>query len=317
MDFLRYPSLSKLGHDEVEGIVIGQTYIMPKIDGTNGSLWVDWSDEIGHWVLHAGSRNRELSLDNDNAGFFQAMSGPEGLPYYQYLCKNPDHILYGEWLVPHSLKNYRDDAWRKFYVFDIYDASSECFIPYEYYEHTLKNYPGLHYIPVYKIAKNPSTDELWRISKDIKYLLKEEHHIGEGIVIKNYHWSNKFKRQVWAKLVNAEFKEKHVLEMGASESGGECNEEKIVKHAVTEALIEKEYAKIVLDQGGWSNKCIPRLLETVFYCLVKEELWDALKVINYGSINFKALKTFTIMKIKEVKPELFGLAKRDAGGVRL
>ena len=66
-----------------------------------------------------------------------------------------------------------------------------------------------------------------------------------------------------------------------------------------------------------SNKCIPRLLETVFYCLVKEELWDALKVINYGSINFKALKTFTIMKIKEVKPELFGLAKRDAGGVRL
>ena len=36
------------------------------------------------------------------------------------LCMaNPGCRFFGEWLVPHSLKTYREDAWRDFYIFDV------------------------------------------------------------------------------------------------------------------------------------------------------------------------------------------------------
>lgn len=41
MEFLRYPSLSKIGNVEVENIEVGTCHIMPKIDGTNASIWMD------------------------------------------------------------------------------------------------------------------------------------------------------------------------------------------------------------------------------------------------------------------------------------
>lgn len=302
MEFLRYPSLSKIGNVEVENIEVGTCHIMPKIDGTNASMWYEFAGNR----FCFGSRNRELSLDNDNAGFMNHMISQGGEYYYHYLFNNPNHILYGEWLVPHSLKDYRDDAWKKFYVFDVYDTETEEFIPYDIYVHDFKtNYPGIIYIPVFKVMKNPTVEDLYFQAKEIKYLLKDPTCIGEGVVIKNYSWVNRNRRQTWAKLITTEFKDKHVAEMGGSESGGVCNEEKIVDHCVTEALVRKEHAKILVRNNGWSSKDIPTLLFNVFYCLFHEELWDALKLINHGSVNFKALKTFTILKIKKTMPELF------------
>ena len=37
----------------------------------------------------------------------------------EYLKANPTHRLFGEWLIPHRLRTYRDDAWKRFYVFDV------------------------------------------------------------------------------------------------------------------------------------------------------------------------------------------------------
>ena len=41
-----------------------------------------------------------------------------------FLIEYPYLRLYGESLVPHSIKDYREDAWRKFYVFDVYDMEN-------------------------------------------------------------------------------------------------------------------------------------------------------------------------------------------------
>ena len=60
--FSKYQHVERFGTTETNGIEMGMCYIFPKIDGTNSQLWF----EAGY--LHAGSRNRELSLDNDNAG---------------------------------------------------------------------------------------------------------------------------------------------------------------------------------------------------------------------------------------------------------
>ena len=52
---------------ETDGIELGKVYVFPKIDGTNGSVWID------DGIIKAGSRNRELTLDNDNAGFYLSL----------------------------------------------------------------------------------------------------------------------------------------------------------------------------------------------------------------------------------------------------
>lgn len=69
-----------------------------------------------------------------------------------------------------------------------------------------------------------------------------------------------------------------------------------------DGTIDKEYNKIALN--GWSSKNIPQLLETVYRCIVVEELYDYLKKHN-GTINFKTLKHFVTAKVKELKKELF------------
>lgn len=68
MNFVRYQHIERFGADEVENIELGICHVFPKIDGTNGSVWLGDDGKI-----QAGSRNRILSLDDDNAGFYAAI----------------------------------------------------------------------------------------------------------------------------------------------------------------------------------------------------------------------------------------------------
>jgi hypothetical protein len=81
-------------------------------------------------------------------------------------------------------------------------------------------------------------------------------------------------------------------------------EEAIAKKFVTTALIEKEHSKIACD-GGWTSRQIPRLLNTVFYSLIKEDTWEFIKEHKNPTINFKTLQHFVVAEIKSKKPELF------------
>jgi hypothetical protein len=135
MEFLKYQHIERFGTDEVDGIELGECYVFPKIDGTNGSVWLDSG------VIKGGSRNRELSLDSDNQGFYVQMVNDQNIK--DYLTKHPTHRLYGEYLIPHSLRTYRDDAWRKFYVFDVCidrDNDDVEYIPYDIYQPMLEEF---------------------------------------------------------------------------------------------------------------------------------------------------------------------------------
>jgi hypothetical protein len=295
MSFIKYQHLERYGNTEVEGIEVGTCYVFPKLDGTNGSVW--WADGI-----RAGSRNRELALDNDNAGFFNAMEADERITSFLYNEK--DLILYGEWLVPHTLKTYNDDAWRKFYVFDVFDRSKERLLSYDEYSEGLVA-AGINVIAPIAIIKNGSIDHFTECLSKAHYLVKDGEGAGEGVVIKNYDYQNKYGRQTWAKIVGNEFKAKHHLAMGAPVIGGEIVEEKIVLKYVTQALVDKVVAKITNEMEGWSSKYIPRLIHTVYYDLVTEETWNFVKEFKNPKIDFKVLSHYTTAKIKELKKELF------------
>jgi hypothetical protein len=301
MSFLKYPHLERLGSIEVEGIEFGTCHVFPKLDGTNASMWRYNSGHHGF-----GSRNRVLSIANDNAGFMNAMltEGSSNPGCFELLHKHKKLRLYGEWLVPHTLKGYRDDAWRKFYVFDVYDDEKERFLTYDEYKPWMEQYQ-IDYIPCIKVVKNGTPDMFSHEVQHARFLLKDDCPAGEGIVIKNYAWENKYKRQTWAKIIGGEFKDQFHKVWEPSEVKGECNEEILVDAVVTKQLVDKEYAKIVVSEDGWSSKYIPRLLETVFYCVVTEELYDGWKKVKYGTINGKSLRNFTNQRIKQLKPELF------------
>lgn len=303
MSFLRYPHLEKLGNVEVESIEFGTAYVFPKLDGTNASMWLQDSG-YGYLEARYGSRNRQLTLENDNAGFMAAMEGPQGDPYRNLLSSLPELRLYGEWLVPHTLKDYRDDAWRRFYVFDVFDNVKERFLSYEEYKPLLDRF-GVDYIPCIKIIKNGTREMFLHEIGNARFMLKEDAKTAEGIVIKNYAWENKFKRQTWAKIIAGEFKDDFHKQWGPNEQENRPNEEILVDKIVTPQLVEKEYAKIVVEENGWSSKHIPRLLETVFRCVVVEELYSCWKDIKHGTINGKSLKAFTYQRVKQLKPELF------------
>lgn len=298
--FIRYPHLSKFGNKEVENIEFGITHIFPKLDGTNASVWFDER-------LRCGSRNRELdtvSFQNDNAGFANANVGNEKLGlYFQH---NPNHILYGEWLVPHTIKNYREEAWRRFWIFDVFDRTTGKFLPYEVYQPQLEE-AKLDYIPCIKKFQNGSWDNFMHEARNHAGFMLPDGGIPEGIVIKNYEWTDKHNHYTSAKIVLAEFKDKFHAAMGVNLEENVSNAQRIVNKACTQALIEKEYAKILVESGeeDFPRKLIPKLLHTVFYSVVTEELWDCLKDISYGLVNFKELQQLVFQKVKATKTELF------------
>ena len=138
MEYKEYQHIVKLDDLEVEGLLVGKCYIFPKIDGTNASLWLDYEEGV-----QAGSRRRHLTVEGkDNAGFLGASIVDSR--FTDFFSEFSNLRLYGEWLVPHTLKTYRDDAWRKFYVFDVTvydkDLDEERYLPYDEYSKFLKHY---------------------------------------------------------------------------------------------------------------------------------------------------------------------------------
>ena len=308
MEFKKYQHIERFGTTEVAQIELGKCYIFPKIDGTNASVWIDKCE------IQAGSRKRHLTLEKDNAGFYAWVKEQQNI--IDYLNENPTHRLFGEWLVPHSLKTYKQDAWRKFYVFDVsidkkkdeilHDGDSALkYLLYDTYKPLLEKH-NIDFIAPISIITNASYEQLVdQLMKNV-FLIEDGKGVGEGVVIKRYDFVNKYNRQTWAKIVTSEFKEKHAKVMGASEmKGRKMVEEEIAKKYVTTALCDKVKAKIENDNGSFASKDIPRLLHTIYYDIVKEESWNFIKEHKNPTINYKTLQHFVTAKIKEGMPMLF------------
>jgi hypothetical protein len=295
MDFKKYMHVEKLGNTEVEGILEGACYVFPKLDGTNGSLW--WTKN----GLKAGSRNRELSVDNDNADFYKTMLKDEKIE--TFFKENPSLRLFGEWLVPHSLKTYREDSWKRFYIFDVMDVDDN-YLSYNTYQPLLEKH-GLDYVPPLFFVENPTEERIKNSLEQNIFLIDEDKGFGEGIVVKNYSFRNKFGRICWAKVTTNGFKEAHSKNIPRKSIEKNSIEDKIIEDFVTEHLINKVYSKIVNAEGGWSSKNVPRLLNTVYYDLVKEEMWEIQKKYKKPTISFSVLYGKTVSKVKKVLPEVF------------
>lgn len=304
MEFQRYMSLKRYGRAEVDGIDIGRCFIFPKIDGTNSSCWLG---EDG--IVYAGSRNRLLNetREGDNAGFCKWVRSQENI--LKFFEDYPKLRLYGEFLVPHTVKTYRESAWRNFYVFDVYDHVANKLLSYEEYKDILESYE-IECVPPLAIINNPTEEQLIHIMKENNtYLIEDGQGVGEGIVIKNYEYTNRFGNVIWAKMVTNEFKEIHRKTMGTNEIENPTVEEAIIDRLCTESFIQKEYSKILLMLDNkyivFNNKYIPMLLHTIYSEFIQEEMLEIIKQFKNPTINFKRLQVLCFNKIKSTLKEVF------------
>ena len=297
MQYKSYQHIEKLGNKEVEGILKGKCSIQPKIDGTNGVVWL--GDD---GIIHAGSRRRDLTLDNDNAGFYNTVIKDDNIR--KYLLDHKDHYLYGEWLVPHTIRYYHPESWKHFYVFDIF-SYDRGYIPYDEYSKELDKY-GISYIPEIISIDNPTMEDLIKYLKETKYLIPED-KMSEGIIIKNYEYRNQYGRCTYAKIVAEEFfNTKSLLRMKNHEAKDKTSEKDIVTTMLSEPLIIKEFSKLKLEYPDIKKQeLIGRTLNTIFHVFIHEELLDYIEK-KKPLINFYYLKKECDERIKEVlRSELF------------
>lgn len=302
MNFRKYQHVCRLGTQETDGILNGKCYIFPKIDGTNSSVWLD---DLGQ--VCAGSRNRQLSVGNgDNQGFYTNILEDKNVA--NYLAKHPTHRLFGEWLVPHSLKTYKDEAWRKFYVFDVCedDGDELRYLPYDEYKTLLDEF-NIVYLEPLLIKTDVTKQDIEECVNNNIFAIKDDSGCGEGVVIKRYDYKNRYGRIVWAKVLHDEYTNRRSKPKGQLSSIQNKEVELlIVDEFVTSNLIEKEYAKILNDNEDIERKkLIPMLLNRVWNELINEEMCNIVKKYKNPTINFRVLNNLVINKIKQVKVDLF------------
>lgn len=287
--FKKYQHLERLYKKEVNGIDQGTCYIFSKLDGTNSQIWMENGE------IKAGSRNNILRLDKDNYGFYQYVLRNKDL-YLPFFTILPNATLYGEFLKKHNISTYRNDAWDKFYVFDV--MLNDRYIEYDTYQLTLEKL-GIPYIPL--IAKVVDyKGDFSEFLPQADFLLESGH--GEGIVIKNYDFVNKYGETKWAKLINENFSLEKGKPRPVRNEADNTLEQKIVDEYVTEHFVRKEYAKLVNE--GVEKGIQGQLLRVVNQTLIDEEGQEIIS--QYGiDVNFKVINRLTTLRVKEIIPELF------------
>lgn len=297
-ELLKYVHIERFGTDEVDGINVGVCHVFPKIDGTNASIW--YHSELG---IACGSRNRFLAPGKeDNGGFREWATQQENLR--QLVSDHRELRVFGEWLIPHSLKTYREEAWRHFYVFDV--VGPEGFLPFTEYAELCKRY-SVEFIPCTSLLINPDYETLRGCVDRNTFLIEDGKGVGEGVVIKQYGYKNRFGRTTWAKIVTNSFKDKNAETFGPR-SAAVCSmvEQEIVDEFIDKHAVDKIVAKIRLDQGQFGSKNIPQLLGMAFHDLVTESTWEAVKRHKNPVVNFRTLNQCAINRVKSLLPELFG-----------
>ena len=313
--FRKYHHIERFGHHrDIAGIDSGLVRIFPKLDGTNA---VAWLGDDG--TVRAGSRTRELSIESDNQGFCKWLHGEMDQALYvrEFLLHHPEMIVYGEWMVPHTLRTYREDVWRRFWVFDIFCVESGgLYVPWEVYS----EYPLLKpcdLIEPIATINNPSEEQLRAQLECNTYLIREGAGLGEGIIIKNYEWRNKFGRQPWAKIVRPVFKEE------SRRAAPSEVEAAIAEEFCTPELVGKTRAKVIVDvanslgiiltgpnaqkqvEAENRHRVIPQLLGRVFHDLITEECWTFIKKHRNPVIDFGKLQKQVNIKVKAFAEDLF------------
>jgi len=294
-----YLHVERLGSDETDGILCGTVEVTPKMDGTNGCVWYDGK-------FHAGSRTREVSLSKDNADFcywFNDEDSPHASMLREICREHPNWIIYGEWMgytkFVGNIKDYNTVAKMRFFVFDVFDTTIGQYLPRKEW---IKEAPSLEVfsVPVLAILENPTVENILNVANQNRFMLDHANHLGEGVVLRNDNFINKYGRQARAKLVLDEYKQNKSQKQNVLADGQV--EQNIVSTYVTDAELTKAVEKTAEffneDFDKTKNKMVGFYLNLVLKDCVWDECANWVKRFKPQNINIALLKNLTQIRAR-------------------
>jgi hypothetical protein len=312
MGFKKYPDIERLGNEDNKDILLfpeDTLVIEEKVDGGNGSFWFDEDSSI-----HFGSRNRDLTLENDDKAFArQQIQLKEHLEKLNQegIGLNVDYVYYIEWMAKHTI-SYTSAPFVIGLDIRIKHANNQegfgFFIGRDAKEQEFKRL-GIECVPCIWRGTVKELKEL-----NIRELIpKSKYYDGfaEGIVIKNYTRKHPHENhQLYAKVVRDEFKEDNKAVFG-NLKGQITDTHKIVEEFCTEARIRKAVLKFINEDGLFLDlKLMAKVPSYVTKDILKEEfstIYDKYKFIDFKELKQKipkkCISVINQMMIEKLKNE--------------
>lgn len=289
MDMKKYIDIERVKESYASTFEVGEPIVIQvKVDGSNASIAYDSKTNS----LVAFSRRQTLNEMNTLNGFWNYVQSLDVKAFAETLGDR--YIIFGEWLVPHSVK-YPEDMYKKFYMFDVWDRETEQYLTQE---DSLAIFDRLkYYIPHYVWTLYSGPFVSWEHTLAfLKENIYGEAPCMEGIVIKrqNKLWSKSSRLPYYVKIVNEKFSEVHSSKpkiVDPEKLAAREAEQAAVAEIVTKRRVEKMLQKfeednlIPSDWGGESMKQISKLLPKAVYEDCQKEEPEAVAAIeNFGKI---------------------------------
>ena len=258
---------TELRESNAKGFEVGDIIqISEKWDGSNGCIAYNVESDS----LVAFSRKKELNFSNTLNGFWN---------YAQHLDptefkKHPNWRVFGEWGNRNKI-HYNQDAYQKWYVYDIYDVDTESWLHQDIVKEFCKNADLIY---IHELYYGPFVS--WDHCRTFLHSPAYE-NIQEGICVKNQSKLNDSDQRLpfYLKIVNDDFKEsmktrEKVIDLNIEAAKAEA--QKIVDSIVTKNRVEKELFKM-RDEGIVPEKIQPQDMKIVAQNLPKRIYADCLK----------------------------------------
>lgn len=282
-EFKKFVDIETLGKSENSCIVTNAEdgiIIEEKVDGGNGSFWVEDGE------LHVGSRHHDLTLEKDVRTFTKERAELLKILDGKLELINKNYIYYVEWMQKHTV-NYNGGI-TAVVGLDIRlkplteDEPSK----FLFYNDKVNEFSKLG-VPIVALK--------WSgLAKDVNeallktLLAKSLYYDGlpEGIVVKNYGRTNKYGRQIFAKIVNDNFQEHSKSRTNKIRPSDDS--ELLINTFVTEARVNKRILSLITEgKQDLGLALMTHLPISVIKDIFKEEsewMLKNCKVINFATI---------------------------------
>lgn len=234
MEQKKYHSIVRYGHRSTREVLNrgDQIIIQEKVDGANASFAVV-DGELKCW-----SRNRELSMSNTLEGFY--VWAKQNIEVDKLL---EGVVYFGEWTAQHKVV-YEGYA-KQFFLYDIYNLHLEEYVSFSMVRDEAKRL-GLNLIPVFFEGEFESFEQLMSYvgRTELNGKLGQEVS-GEGIVVKNVDYRDRFGKQMFVKLVVDKFAEVQMQKAPKDPKKKFTPEELKVRECITSPRVEKQLFKMI------------------------------------------------------------------------
>ena len=265
----KYTDVIRLGKSQTENVIQEGDYISitEKIDGANSSFCLDETNQLG---ISCYSHKTLLSEEMRLRGFYDWIE----INIFPIKIKlNPNYRYYGEWLCSHKVI-YKPEIYNNFYLFSIWDEEKQEYLSDNVVKSEANKF-NIQTVTYFYEGKFISFEHLMSfVGKSDKTL---EINKGEGVVVKNVNYKDRFGNQLFVKLVSEKFAEVQKQKLPKDPNIDSELTEKI-KSVLTIARVDKLIHKLVDDEILQENYNIENmgtilkgLGSKVFEDIIKEE----------------------------------------------